>query len=170
MENKITFEEQYNKIVNAYIKDELNPMDGCACFIGNLLEAKEKTWEYGRRFEKKFLSNEIKWVNSGYGEATAMRYISEISKGEYSQEEIYNMEINFLNKCYENPKRRIVLKIFEEEPTEESLFKAMESTLLMLKKIHEKKGEVIKPYNFEKRIFPKINKSEELQRCSRYFN
>lgn len=32
-----TFKEQYNKIVNAYLKGELNPWDGCACFVGNLL-------------------------------------------------------------------------------------------------------------------------------------
>jgi len=32
-----TFREQYNKIVGAYLRDELKPLNSCACFVGNLL-------------------------------------------------------------------------------------------------------------------------------------
>lgn len=32
-----TFQEQFDKLVKAYMNDKVKPMAPCACFVGNLL-------------------------------------------------------------------------------------------------------------------------------------
>lgn len=80
----------------------------------------------------------------------------------YSLEEVTALESNFLSIISGGNSRTKKLsaslsgicnnknhKLTSEE--EELLFKAMESTLLMLKEIHESKGEIIEDYTFTKR-------------------
>lgn len=134
--NTPTFKQQFDKITAAYIENKLDPWEACACFIGNMLNGKDD------------------WINGRYEHGTicyapealqsAMRCIKEEAGGLYSLREVVDMEHNFLlivekankmdNKQYEN-----------------ALFEAMSSTLDMLKKIHESKGEVIDQYDFTKR-------------------
>lgn len=143
----ITFQEQYNKITKAYYKNELNPMDGCACFIGTLLN-NDNSWEAVRlcdtrlgyfyeSFKITMMYNEKleTWVTK----EEAIIFITKTSENLYSVKNIIDMENNFLGIWDKGNK------------TEDSLFKAMESTLEMLKEIHISKGEVIQDYNFTKR-------------------
>lgn len=39
----ITYKEQFDKLTRAYINDEVQPFENCACFVGNLLN-KNAMW------------------------------------------------------------------------------------------------------------------------------
>lgn len=138
---KPTFQEQYQKIVDAYYKEELEPWNGCACFVGNLLNKKD-TWCNARYVE----IGEMQ-TNSPILEEV-LTFVNKESNGLYSYQEVINLEQNFLNIAYN---RKNSLWFVKGNQTEDSLFAAMESTLQMLRKIHESKGEVVKDYNFTKR-------------------
>lgn len=130
-----TFTEQYNKIVGAYIRNKLNPMDGCACFIGNLLNG-HNDWLYGRDPDGYNLINPFLLT----GEQSANLCVKNQSNGLYNMRDISDMEYNFL-------------KIWVDgDRSEKSLFDAMESTLIMLRELHESKGEIVEYYNFQKRV------------------
>lgn len=51
MNNRPTFNEQYNKIVTAYMKNELDPFSNCACFVGNLINNRPE-WSLIRNFKR----------------------------------------------------------------------------------------------------------------------
>lgn len=123
-------QSQYNKIVNAYMKDELDPMISCACFIGNLLNGSSE------------------W--NAPGKCKSLKSTLDEVYGFYKGKEIYEMESNFLSICSEHLKPNEVIP-YKDNVTEEGLYKAMESTLLMLKAIHEAKGEIVENYSFKKR-------------------
>lgn len=152
MKNKPTFQEQYNKIVSAYMKNELKPFDNCACFIGNLLNGK-RSWSGCRLIYKSFddpFKHELVLVPVRTTfqhlpqEAidTALNTIREESGGMYEP-----IEILYLEKCF----LKMVGYDVDAAIDEEKLFLAMESTLLMLKFIHESKGEMVNDYQFTKR-------------------
>jgi len=119
------FLEQYSKIVGAYLRDELNPMSVCACFVGNLL------------------NNNCAW-NTG----NPIGCIEKEANGLYTHEEIKQLERTF---TYEPDGSAEWFDLSGKILKEEGLYKAMERTLLLLKKIHESKGEVVESYLFEKR-------------------
>ncbi len=125
----ITFLEQYNKIVKAYMEDKLNPMSGCACFVGNLLNG-SREWQLGTERMNKCIIEE--------------------AKGFYTSEEIAKLEQEFMFGD-ERDEGGYWFKTSGEIINEEGLYEAMERTLLMLKKIHERKGEVVENYTFTKR-------------------
>ncbi len=133
-----TFKEQYQKIVSAYYKNKLTPFDNCACFIGNMLN-QNVDWQYIRDYGpkgKSIISRSIRCLNIG---ASAIKFES---GNLYTTEEILILENNFMK----------VLDSFSwSPPPEDNLFNAMESTLLLLRQIHESKGEIIEDYNFTKR-------------------
>lgn len=135
-----TFEEQYQKIVSAYYKNKLKPMYSCACFIGNLFNGLPDWTSIRTVFDNnnKFVSNEY-----GFGYIKSKNFINIMSNGLYNPKDIIDMENNFLKTYYPDQRSDIY--------TEESLFEAMQSTLEMLRKIHESKGEIIKDYSFIKR-------------------
>lgn len=126
----VTYKEQFDKLTRAYIAEEVNPYRSCNCFIGNLLGTDE--WK---------------------------RNIESEHNGQYSGEEIANMEVNFMSTVkhltiggrdnfFANAfsEREINLlrdSIFTHPNYENALFKAFESTLDMLKLIHIFKGEII---------------------------
>lgn len=136
--NNPTFIEQYNKVTKAYMNNELKPLDSCACFIGNMLNNKSENWTFCREF------NPLKNPNYSF---ILIPNLMEKEYNFYTSEEIYKLERNFLLMSYCG---------FFNSLTEESLFKAMESTLDMLKKIHESKGEIVEEYSFKKRELVKI--------------
>ena len=109
-------------------------MSSCACFIGNLLNG-SILWNN--------LTDGCKWKNNK----------DEIYNF-YTGKEIHNLEHNFLFKELFLKKERLIdphERPYINNVTEEGLYLAMESTLLMLRKIHEDKGEIVKDYNFTKR-------------------
>jgi hypothetical protein len=139
--NQPTFEQQYQKIVSAYYKNELNPFSGCACFIGNLLN-NNSNWEGCRTFKSQgqsYLDDlHDDWVEE------ARWAITEESYGLYTPQDIIDLENNFLkNLDYD--------AYLNRQCVEDEIFNAMVSTLEMLRKIHESKGEIVKDYNFTKR-------------------
>lgn len=140
---KITYAEQYSKIVGAYLRNELDPYNQCACFIGNLLG--DDKWSSARRCPAANwrVPNVVVLVDESRSAEYGKNFISKASMGLYNAYDIAVLEQNFL-------------QIYNTEFSENSLFLAMESTLLMLKEIHEKLGEVIKPYTFTKRL-EKVN-------------
>lgn len=153
MNNKPTFREQYNKIVGAYLRNRLKPWSSCACFIGNILDNSGE-WSCCRKLieENQLISTEAIYpVLFRRG----LRYIRQRSS--YTVEEIIALERCFLfsQDILVSPVIHSGLTEKEKEEqlfkAEEQLFKAMEATLLLLKQIHESKGEVIEDYSFTKR-------------------
>jgi hypothetical protein len=142
-----TFREQYNKIVSAYIKDELDPFQVCACFVGNLLNG-DKDWQHIRDFwdnGESMLRNPNKW---GFPMSYSQKCIAKQSGGLYNAQEILDLENLFLKTLNYSP----IVATF----TEENLFKAMEVTLQKLREIHESKGEIVEDYTFTKRQLVEI--------------
>ena len=134
-----TFEQQFTKIVNAYLKNSLSAYKSCACFVGNLLNNKDE-WGAGRYFS--FDLDGCPSIESINIPEKALKCLKDESNGFYSMKDVCKLETSFLNTLN-----------LEEIITsyEERLFKAMEITLQLLREIHESKGEIVKDYNFAKR-------------------
>lgn len=128
--NKPTFKEQSEKIIQAYLKCEIEPMNPCGCFVGNLLN-NTREWRKGIGFVYGTTSADVTL------KLEAMRSISKESKNLYSLQEIADIEENFMTIVtgYGNH--------LGYDYSEEALFEAMVSTLEMLKQIHISKGEQI---------------------------
>lgn len=136
-----TYKEQFDKITTAYFKDEVEPEQSCACFIGNLLNGNEG-WEDVRDFEREWTKDYVVtgYLNpNGYWYKRGLAVIAIESGGLYNADQIVEMEKNFLTIWYNGGK------------TEDSLFLAMSSTLDMLREIHESKGEITEVQPFAKR-------------------
>jgi hypothetical protein len=132
-----TFQQQFDKITKAYFKNKLQPFNGCACFIGNMLNG-NSGWEKGRVFRPHGKSRAIISFNN---------VLEKESNLLYNRNDIVELENNFL-KVLDYSKEYILSK---STYTEENLYKAMESTLVMLRKMHEQKGEIVQDYSFVKR-------------------
>lgn len=133
-----TFKEQFDKITTAYIKDELEPYQDCACFVGNLLN-NTTTWAFCRR---QVMTSGKTYEQCKWNESLLADTIQKEAGGFYTPEEILRLEGNFMQFLY---------NATLGTSTEDIIFSAMDSTLDMLRKIHESKGEVIEDYKFEKR-------------------
>ncbi len=153
---KLTYRQAYDRIVDAYFKNELNPFKDCACFIGNLLG--DSIWGHCRNY----IASE-----SQLKEGNEL-----ISSFGYTLIQIGEMEDNFLNVIIHSTTRhgkqtrpRSFNTFYIDKyggNYEDALFDAMSSTLDMLKKIHEDNGEIIDAPVFKKRIVTnqiKINKN-----------
>lgn len=147
--NIIPFRTQYDKIVSAYIKNELNPTKCNACFVGNLLNNKTD-WAIGRTVDNGIIDEYNEYAG------LAIECVFDESKGSYTREEVVALERIFLSeimgpeyKGYSNV--RCNGRHDPNNDFEERLFRAMEITLLALKELHESKGDVVEPYNFTKR-------------------
>ncbi len=140
---EISFEKQYQKIVNAYYKNELNPLDGCACFVGNLLN-NTGGWELCRNYITGKVFKDKESIFYGQQE------IQKEANGFYTSQNIVDLENKFLEICFHGRERSTDI-LTNRKITEDTLYNAMESTLEILKEIHISKGEVIKDYNFTKR-------------------
>lgn len=144
----ITYTEQREKIVQAYLKCELDPFDNCACFVGNLLNNKSQ-WrdavlEYGEASEFKDYAT-VDQMDISIGNIAIMLE----SKGMYTAEDIADLEYEFLEIIDENTFRQSVgyqgigrKKTLLHPNYENALFEAMEITLESLRKIHARKGDL----------------------------
>lgn len=124
-----TYKEQYDKITRAYFRNEIEPYLNCACFIGNLLNNTDK-WNAMRDC---ITGNKMTPVV----DAKTLDPVF----GFYTIEEICEMENNFLD----------AIENYSYTGWENSVFYAMSSTLDMLRKIHESKGEITEVQSFTKR-------------------
>lgn len=121
-----SFKQQFDKLTEAYINNEVNPSSACACFVGNLLN-KSREWAYSRKFD--YEQRPVKAVSTG-NLTHIVRVIENEAGGLYTPEEIFSLETLFM---------------FEVKGgmTEEKIFIAFDKTLALLKQIHEAKGEII---------------------------
>lgn len=111
-----TYRQQYDKIIDAYFKDEIKPMDSSFCFCGTL--APDRNWAY---------QNDSK------------RY-------HYTVDEYRRMEsplINDWNKKHRDAWYQKMVSKVDYDGYEDDLFIGMAASLDELKKIHEEHGEVI---------------------------
>jgi hypothetical protein len=124
MLKNLTFSEQFDKITYMYVAGQIRPLDPCACFVGTILNGTNK-WavmkEYNQRLQRSVP------VADG---------LMDPEYSFYTMEEILALEQNFLAKSFE---------FYEDgmQVTEDSLFRAVKSTLDILQGIHDAKGEVI---------------------------
>lgn len=129
--NRPTYKEQFDKITRAYIENKLDPYNGCACFIGNLL------------------NNTSSWGNYRcyFPGGKSLTYRDEVICG-YNMVDITDMENNFLRTIEHKTCTRPLyaggtLEVTHHDNYENALFEAMESTLDILKQIHIRDGEII---------------------------
>lgn len=147
----LTFSEQKDKLINAYLKNEINPYDNCACFIGNLLNGNHG-WAFARPLSMKALgcSEQECKIRSYQAINTIMRE----SVGTYTLEEIYNLEKTFMDII---KKGGVGSAYNNYTPKEEDvIFQAFSAALDHLQRIHESKGEVIEEFQFKQRKLQEV--------------
>jgi len=139
-----TFKEQFDKLTRAYINEEVQPFNACACFVGNLLN-NQSGWTFIRNYD----SLPILDRSDRDSYLTGVQTIVIQSDNTYTPQEIAYLEYNFMKiVCNEKGMKNTGPG---DIISEDLLFEAFESTLDMLKKIHESKGEVVEPFTFIKR-------------------
>lgn len=136
---KIRFIDQYNKIVNAYMQNKLNPSICEACFVGNLLNNNGK-WGFGRLVTNGSTTDPL---ITNIDKTIALACLMQEASGFYTMAEIAKIEQVFLGTLSETGKYNIDLSDHKSPRYEERLFKAMEVTLEHLKALHIAKGEII---------------------------
>lgn len=156
--NTPTFKEQFDKITTAYFEGRLSPERPCGCFIGNLLNNTEE-WNHARVFTSQF--NPVVCERRYPNDEWERDYIKEgimsieiLSNGLYTIEDIIDLEQNFLNIARTGVPLVCTHEDIDSFYTEETLFAAIDSTLDLLRKIHESKGEIIEDFEFSKRSVP----------------
>lgn len=133
MDTLPTYKEQYDKVINAYFKDELKPLDPQFCFCGTLC-SKDKSW-YGVMLKR---HNDYK----GYtGDDFVRMEKALIETIRITRDELPNAGgISGVMKLY-------------PEKYEQALFDGMVVALDELKRIHQEHGEIIDDTpTFQKRI------------------
>lgn len=146
MKTQPSFEQQYQKIVQAYYRNELKPFSGCACFVGNLLNNKDG-WEEVRIARALVAKLPPVLNENGWSYSEGVECIQKESKGLYTPLEIATLEHVFIMR-YVNEGG----KMDTYEPLhEDALFQAMSAALQHLKDLHISKGETVSDYNFQKR-------------------
>jgi hypothetical protein len=152
----IQFQKQYDKLVKAYLENKVRPNDGCACFIGNLLNEKDD-WTYLserkpyllERFKDCFTFQDTFDKVCTDGREKALQCILTESDNTYTPQEIAELEHVFMSKVSKNDAGFWYV-------TEDMLYDAFEAALLKLKEIHEAKGEIVESYIFKKRELPVV--------------
>ena len=115
----LTYKEAYNKIIDAYFNDEINPMSVNFCFCGTL--APNDSW--------------------------IQKYLHKVNKHPYSYEEYRLMESALLNNIKHDDQSILLFNNIKDvydklsSTYEENLFKGMCAALDVLKDIHRERGE-----------------------------
>ncbi len=141
-----TYNQQFDRLTQAYIAGEVNPMEPCACFVGNILNNTSR-WVNARDFHHVGPYPVIR-VDTRVHDENVYKGIQSImkeSEGAYTPQEIVTLEQLFL--------QTIVLyggniHAWGENGTptqmdEDALFEAFSATLEKLKQIHIDRGEII---------------------------
>src|SRR5688572_14773360 len=87
--NTPTYKEQFDKITTAYINNELQPWQECACFIGNLLNG-DSQWAAYRIYEPQGCSFTVPPAIPVFTLFLESRNVF------YTPQEILDLENNFL--------------------------------------------------------------------------
>lgn len=132
------FKTMFDKLTQAYIHDQVRPLDACACFIGNMLGG-VNSW----LVDAHHLQNGGSFRNGHLQQA-----INTYAEGYYTPLELALLEKLFMHTLSE--KRGSWVQQDPQE-REESLFEAFTAALDRLRQIHEEKGERVDGYLFEKR-------------------
>ncbi len=118
MQTLPTFQEQYNKIIDAYFKDEIKPLDAHFCFCGTLCENSNNWYGAARYFHLDYMF--------------------------YKGSEYLRMEKSLIDTMSDFERLKGQHFVREDHPIyEESLFIGMCAALEVLKQIHIERGEVI---------------------------
>lgn len=121
----MTYNEAYNKIIDAYFKDEIKPMQSRFCFCGTLSPNKHWRNQYG-----------------GFCPYTMVEYEKMETALFRGMAEKYVFSVEGLNNY----------TWLTSENYEERLFDGMSKALGVLKSIHEKRGEIFdEQIQFKKR-------------------
>lgn len=129
----MTYREAYNKIIDAYFKDEIKPMDPNFCFCGTL--AGGSSWVYS-----KYLQEEHDYSREEYVE---MEKALLLRVGAYIPVKPYLFD---QRPAYVIMGDRLIGPVYEE-----NLFKGMCAALDVLKGIHMGRGEEVEELPFTKR-------------------
>ena len=148
--NTPTYQQQFDKLTEAYIAHKVDPHQNCACFVGNLLGG-FSSWASWRDtdFSEDGKSVKIKLCNY-----EAMKQVlAEKIKTFYEPCDIIELEGVFLNTYYSEGGGIYDMVDYEQlndeisssytPINEDALFIAFAKTLDLLKSIHISKGEVI---------------------------
>ncbi len=153
-----SFKQQFDRLTEEYIHNRIEPLQNCACFVGNLLGGKSGRWGLVRDVNG-YGNGCIKDVGSpGYIVGALMIMISG-----YTIKDILRLENTFLgtinhdgiiNTFYNNHEKNLAaLPDYEDR-----LFNAFVATLDVLRQIHIEKGEVIDEIpEFKKRQLPCVS-------------
>ena len=147
----IPFRTQYDKIVGAYLRNELDPTCCTACFVGNLLN-NTYLWSCGRDL----ITGRLEEDDFFPLFVVSCRSVKYESEGTYTAQEVWNLEQIFLKEIGHLRDGRYIPDKDSIPNYEERLFKAMEVTLEALRKLHESKGEVVEDYVFNKRELQEV--------------
>lgn len=120
------FRESYDKIIEAYFKDEIKPMKADFCICGTL--AGNSDWyNANRKLGSPYSRREYRLLESALFEG--IRIVDGNAWADADP----------------------VLNVFCANLTEGALFNGMSMALDVLRKIHESRGEVIESFEFKKR-------------------
>lgn len=124
----MTYTEAYNKIIDAYFKDEIRPMDMNFCFCGTLEGSGLWHWEPKAYTMREFKKLEFALLNPLNGIYTKLFYATENDGATKS-----GFHWTWFDK--QDPPNT--------KEYEDALFKGMCAALDVLKSIHESRGEII---------------------------
>jgi len=109
---RLTYQQAYDKIIQAYFRDEIKPKDSCFCFCGNLCD-NSNAWHHGNGF------------------------LNHKPSHGYSGKELIRMEVALMfNSTLMEEYGKEGSKEYED-----ALFIAMCAALEVLKQIHKERGE-----------------------------
>lgn len=138
-----TYKQQFDRLTEAYISGKVNPMLCEACFVGNLLQAKDNRWADSRQIFGEVTNNET-WYHSG------SKAILLLSDNQYTIKNIVDLEKTFFVgilgtdfKSLSVAQTMILKGELRCREYEDRLFKGFEMALELLKQIHIEQGEVI---------------------------
>lgn len=124
--NKLTYREAYDKIIDAYFKNKIEPYNGCACFVGTLLNGDSKWMECRSGYD---------FTKGDYDSTRGLIILKK--KYPYTEDEIVRLERTLLGSIY----RLSDGLCHDHNDYEQILFIAMSETLDVLKEIHRSRGE-----------------------------
>lgn len=140
---KLDYASQFNKLTEAYIRNEVNPMTNCNCFVGNLLNNRPK-WAAHRFFPRILRVNPESLYRTKFTSLKSINYIlEEQTNSFYTPSDILLLERMFLKTFLLSGGNEVADWYNPLETDEDALFVAFEKTLDLLKEIHISKGEII---------------------------
>jgi len=132
-----TYKENYNKIIEAYFKDEIKPYDQEFCFCGTLCNNNKDWWA---KVHCEVHCNNIGFDDYSCRELYEMEKALLLPLAELSEAELSNNIDDADYLLINGEVRKYVIK---HEYYEDALFEGMCAALEVLRQIHESRGENI---------------------------